>query len=69
MTRQGRRPRESAIQSLPVLTLSIVLKLVPDHADHDLVTDEATLLHDFLCLAAERGLFGDLRAEHVPSSL
>lgn len=52
-------------RNAPVLTCLVSLELVPNHTYHDVVRDEPTGIHDFFCLNAEWGLFGDLIAEHV----
>ena len=39
--------------------------MVLDHADYDLIADEAARVHDLLRLDAERGLLRDLLAKHV----
>ncbi|GAO51897.1 hypothetical protein G7K_5985-t1 [Saitoella complicata NRRL Y-17804] len=39
-----------------------------DHADHDVVGDEASGVHDLLGLDTEGSLLGDLGAEHVTGS-
>jgi hypothetical protein len=53
----------------PALALRIVVKLLLDHADNDVIADETALVHDLLGFSAERSLLGDLRSEHVTSSL
>ena len=55
--------------NIPVLALCVVFNLVFDHSNHDLVTDESTLVHDLLCLTAQRGFLCDLRPEHVSCCL
>ena len=47
-----RRARE-AIEDEALLARAVRLKLVLDHADHDLVLDKAALVHDLLRLLAE----------------
>jgi hypothetical protein len=54
---------------IPVLALDVVLQLALDHANHDLVGNETTLVHDLLGLLAEVGLLSDLRTQHVSGSL
>jgi hypothetical protein len=49
----------------PALAVCVVLKMVLDHADHDLIAHERARVHDFLRLDAEWGLPGDLLAKHV----
>lgn len=44
----------------PVLALSVVVELALDHVDHDIITDQATLVHDLLGLSAQISLLGDL---------
>lgn len=55
--------------SAPVLALLVVLKLALDHANDNLVADEATLVHDLLGLSSELRLLCDLGAQHVTGSL
>lgn len=45
---------------LPSLALLVVIQLSLDHADDDVVTDEATSVHDLLGLPTQRSLLGDL---------
>lgn len=54
---------------LPSLALLVVVQLLLDHADDNVIADEAALVHDLLGFAAERGLLGDLRAQHVAGCL
>lgn len=54
---------------IPVLALGVVVQLALDHVDHDLVADEATLVHDFLGFLSKIGLLRDLRAQHVSGGL
>jgi len=61
--------RSDRILDLPALALLVVLELFPDHANHDLVADEAAMVHDLLGLLAKSGLLGDLRPEHVAGGL
>ena len=49
----------------PALAVCVVVELLLDHADHDLIADEAARVHDLLGLDAERGALGDLLAEHI----
>ena len=49
-------------ESIPALAFPVVIKLFPDHADHNLITDETTCVHDLLGFLAEGGLLGDLRS-------
>lgn len=53
----------------PVGTLSIGVELVLDHIDHDIITHEATLIHDLLGFTTQRCLLRNLGSQHVPSSL
>jgi hypothetical protein len=53
----------------PILALGVVVQLALDHVDHDLVTDQATLVHDLLRLLAKLGLLCDLGPQHVSGSL
>ena len=53
----------------PVLALGVVVQLTLDHVHHDLVANQATLVHDLLGLLSEIGLLGDLGSQHVASSL
>jgi len=52
----------------PVGTLLVLLELLPDHANHDLVADKSSGVHDLLSGLAELGLSSDLRTEHVTRS-
>ena len=52
----------------PPLALRVLLELLLDHADHDLVTDETTLVHDLLGGLAQLSLAGNLRTKHVSGS-
>lgn len=45
---------------LPVLALGIALQFTLDHANHNLVADQTTLVHDLLRLPSKVGLFRDL---------
>lgn len=60
---------ESERKRLPVdspeSALLVGIELLLDHANHDLVTDESTLVHDLLGLFAEVGTLLDLLTEHV----
>lgn len=49
----------------PVVALGVLLELLLDHTDHDLVADEATLVHDLLGGFTQVGLPRDLVSEHV----
>ena len=51
----------------PVLAGLVVLKLILNHADHDVVADKTSSIHDLLCLEAELGLLRYLVSEHVAS--
>lgn len=53
----------------PVLALRVALQLALDHVDHNLVANQATLIHDLLGLPSEVGLLRDLGPQHVTSSL
>lgn len=53
----------------PVLALGIVVQLALDHVDHNLVTDETTLVHDLLGFLSKVGLLRDLGTQHVSSGL
>src|SRR4051794_11032351 len=55
--------------NVPALALGIVVKLLLDHADDDVIADEAALVHDLLGFSAEGGLLRDLAAEHVTRGL
>ena len=55
--------------NIPALALLVVGELLLDHADDDLVADEAALVHDLLGLNTEGGLLGNLRAQHVTGGL
>lgn len=52
----------------PLATLLVGLELVLDHAYHDLVADETTLVHDLLGFLAKLGALSNLLAEHVTGS-
>lgn len=54
---------------IPVLTLGVVVQLALDHVDHDLITDEATLVHDLLGFLSKIGLLRDLGTQHVSGGL
>lgn len=45
---------------LPIGAISVSIELVLDHVDHDIVADQATLIHDLFCFPTKRSLFGDL---------
>lgn len=60
-------PRKS--RCAPVLALLVALELALDHANDNLVADEATLVHDLLGLSAELRLLCDLGAQHVTGGL
>lgn len=64
----GDRPGE-AVEDEAALALLVGLELALDHADDDVVADEAAGVHDLLGLLAERGLLGDLGSEHVTGGL
>ena len=53
----------------PVLALTVVVQLALNHVDHDLITNQATLIHDLLGLFAQLSLLGDLRPQHISGSL
>ena len=48
--------RTTVYYYLPVFASLVVLKLVSDHAHHDIVRDEPTGIHDLLRFNAERCL-------------
>ena len=50
---------------VPVFARRVVLQLVFDHANHDVVADEPTRVHNFLRLHAKSGLLDDLFAKHI----
>ena len=54
---------------IPLFAFRVVVKLILDHVDHDVVADEASLIHDLFGLPPECSLLRDLRPEHVSSSL
>lgn len=54
---------------LPSLALLVVVQLGLDHADDNVVTDEATCVHNLLGLPTQRSLLGDLRPQHVAGCL
>jgi hypothetical protein len=64
----GDRPRE-AVEDEAALALLVGLELALDHANDNVVADEAAGVHDLLGLLAERGLLGDLGSEHVTGGL
>lgn len=49
----------------PVGTLLVLLELLPNHANHDLVADKSSGVHDLLSGLAELGLASNLRTKHV----
>lgn len=52
-------------RDIPVLARLVVFQLVLDHADHDVVTDKPTSIHNILRLHTESGLLRDLFAKHI----
>lgn len=46
--------------NIPSLALLVILKFLLDHANDNIVTDKAPLVHDFLGFPSERRLLGDL---------
>lgn len=55
------------IEHSPVLAGLVVLELVLDHTDDNVITHEASSIHDLLSLNAEGRLARDLVAEEVAS--
>jgi hypothetical protein len=64
-TERERRGRGEDEIDPPALAVRVVLEVVLNHSDHDLIAHEPARVHDLLRLDAERGLPGDLLAEHV----
>lgn len=52
----------------PLGAVLVLLELLLDHADHDLVADQSTGVHDLLGGFSELSLSSDLRSEHVSGS-
>lgn len=70
--RPGCQPEETLarnVENLPALALLVALELLPNHANHDLVADQAASVHDLLGLDTERSLLGNLRSQHVTGGL
>ena len=53
----------------PILADLVVLELVPDHTDDNVITHEASSIHDLLGLNAKGSLARDLVAEQVAGSV
>jgi hypothetical protein len=57
------------LEDIPALALLVVLQLLLDHANDDVIADQAARIHDLLSLPAEGGLLGDLGSQHVSRRL
>ena len=64
----GHGARE-AVEDKAALALGVLVQLLLDHANNDVVADEAAVVHDLLGLKTEGGLLGDLGSEHVTGGL
>jgi hypothetical protein len=61
--------RKSELPSIPVAALFVVVEFVLDHADHNLIADESSFVHDLLGCKSKGCPRSDLRAQHVSGGL
>ena len=58
---------DSSNEDVPVLTGLVILQLVLDHANHNVVADEPSGIHDLLGFYTESSLGRDLLTQQVTS--
>jgi hypothetical protein len=54
---------------IPSFALRVVVQFLLDHADDDIIANQATLVHDLLGFPAEWRLLRNLRSKHIARSL
>jgi hypothetical protein len=63
------RPATEREDCLPIGAFPVCVQLILDHVDHDIVTDQASLVHDLFRFPTKGRLFGDLCPQHVTGGL
>jgi len=58
-----------ACDRIPVLAILVACQLILDHVNHDVVADQATLVHDLFRFPTQWCLLCDLCSEHVTGCL